>query len=91
MALYVFDLILFLGILFLLYCLWNFARELKPRSTRLVAPSRWPTWAPFTQYPSLDLDARMHSSQGRRLWTSRIAIIQDLPALRENSTNMSSK
>ena len=44
MVLYVFVSVLLLGILFLLYCLWNFTRELKPRSTRVFALSKWPTW-----------------------------------------------
>jgi hypothetical protein len=45
MALYVLAPVLLLGIPFLLYCLWNFTRELKPRNTRVFVPSRWPTWA----------------------------------------------
>ena len=32
--------ILLLGIPFLLYCLWSFARELKPRSSSVVVSSR---------------------------------------------------
>jgi hypothetical protein len=51
MALYVLALIVFLGIFFLLYCFWNFARELKPRSTRVFAPSRWSTWGSVHPIP----------------------------------------
>jgi len=43
---YVFVLILALGVSFLLYCLWHFARELKPRKSTAGAifiSSRWGT------------------------------------------------
>jgi hypothetical protein len=43
---YLLVLILALGVPFLLYCLWNFARELKPRKSTAGAPfisSRWGT------------------------------------------------
>jgi len=44
MVAYVLVLILALGIPFLLYCLWQFARELKPRKSTVGSPfisSRW--------------------------------------------------
>lgn len=44
MVAYVLVLILALGIPFLLYCLWQFARELKPHKSTASAPfisSRW--------------------------------------------------
>ena len=40
MTTYVLALILALGIPFLLYCLWNFGRELRPRTSRAaLSPS----------------------------------------------------
>ena len=51
MALYVLAPVLLLGVLFLLYCLWNFSRELKPRSTRVFVPSKWPTWGSVQATP----------------------------------------
>jgi glucan phosphoethanolaminetransferase (alkaline phosphatase superfamily) len=36
---YFFAAILLVGVLFLLYCLWNFARELKPRRSTVVVSS----------------------------------------------------
>jgi hypothetical protein len=44
MALYALALILFLGIPFLLYCLWNFSRELNPRKTRVFEFTALPSW-----------------------------------------------
>jgi len=44
MALYALVLIVLLGILFLLYCLWNFARELKPPPRRAPMFSRVSNW-----------------------------------------------
>jgi len=44
MALYALALILLFGIPFLLYCLWNFGGELKPRKTRSEMFSRLPDW-----------------------------------------------
>ncbi len=43
MTAYLLLLILAVGIPFLLYCLWNFARELKPHRSRAVVSS------PFTR------------------------------------------
>jgi hypothetical protein len=51
MALYVLAPVLLLGIPFLLYCLWNFSRELKPRSTRVFVASKWPTWGSVQATP----------------------------------------
>ena len=39
MTAYLLALILAVGISFLLYCLWNFARELRPRTSRAVLSS----------------------------------------------------
>jgi hypothetical protein len=39
MTVYILALILALGIPFLLYCLWNFGRELRPRTSRAVLSS----------------------------------------------------
>jgi dolichyl-phosphate-mannose--protein O-mannosyl transferase len=39
MTTYFFILILAAGIPFLLYCLWNFSRELRPRRSSAVLPS----------------------------------------------------
>jgi hypothetical protein len=39
MTTYLFILILAVGIPFLLYCLWNFSRELRPRRSSAVLPS----------------------------------------------------
>ncbi len=39
MTAYLLALILALGIPFLLYCLWNFGRELRPRTSRAVLSS----------------------------------------------------
>ena len=51
MALYALALILLLGIPFLLYCLWNFARELKPRRARVLAHSSLPAWGTVRAMP----------------------------------------
>jgi len=40
MIAYAFGLILVLGIPFLLYCLWNFSRDLKPRTSASVLSCR---------------------------------------------------
>jgi len=39
MTVYSLILILSAGIPFLLYCLWNFSRELRPRASSAVSPS----------------------------------------------------
>ncbi len=39
MTVYLLVLILAVGIPFLLYCLWNFSRELRPRTSSAVLPS----------------------------------------------------
>lgn len=39
MTAYLLALILALGIPFLLYCLWNFSRELRPRTSSDLLPS----------------------------------------------------
>ena len=39
MTTYLLALIPVLGIPFLLYCLWNFSRELRPGTSRAVVPS----------------------------------------------------
>jgi len=39
MTTYLFILILAVGIPFLLYCLWNFSRDLRPRRSSGVLPS----------------------------------------------------
>lgn len=39
MTAYLLVLILALGIPFLLYCLWNFSRELRPRTSSAILPS----------------------------------------------------
>jgi len=39
MAAYLLVLIPLVGIPFLLYCLWNFSRELRPRTSSVVLPS----------------------------------------------------
>lgn len=51
MAPYALALILLLGIPFLLYCLWNFERELKPRKTRVFAHSSLPAWGSVRAIP----------------------------------------
>jgi hypothetical protein len=51
MAPYALALILLLGIPFLLYCLWNFARELKPRKSRVFAHSSLPAWGSVPAMP----------------------------------------
>ena len=51
MAPYALALILLLGIPFLLYCLWNFARELKPRKSRVFAHSSLPAWGSIRALP----------------------------------------
>jgi hypothetical protein len=52
MALYALALVLLLGIAFLLYCLWNFSRDLKPRKTSVFAPSGWPAWGSVHPMPT---------------------------------------
>jgi hypothetical protein len=61
MGVYILAVILVLGIPFLLYCLWNFSREIKPRRAPVFF-STVPTWGsieampapgPRTQDPSL--------------------------------------
>ncbi len=51
MALYVFAVIVLLGVLFLLYCFWGFSRELKPRKTRAFAHSSVPAWGSVRAMP----------------------------------------
>ncbi len=41
MTTYLLALILAVGIPFLLYCLWNFGRELRPRTSRAVLSSQF--------------------------------------------------
>jgi hypothetical protein len=43
MTAYLLVLILAVGIPFLLYCLWNFARELRPRRSAALVTSRVPS------------------------------------------------
>lgn len=57
MIAYLLALILILGVPFLLYCLWNFARELKPHRSRAVltygSPHRQaPRVAPTSRFRS---------------------------------------
>jgi len=40
MTIYVFALILTVGVPFLLYCLWNFGRELRPRRSSAILCTR---------------------------------------------------
>ena len=70
MALYVLAPVLLLGIPFLLYCLWNFSRELKPRSTRVFVASKWPTWGSVHATPmSLSFyQAHLCRDLPRRTW-----------------------
>jgi hypothetical protein len=51
MIAYLFVLILAVGIPFLLYCLWNFSRELRPRTSSVVLPSRSSHRAALSEIP----------------------------------------
>lgn len=53
MAPYALALILLLGIPFLLYCLWNFAREVKPRRKRALMFSALPSCSQPGRVPRL--------------------------------------
>lgn len=51
MVVYLLALVLAVGIPFLLYCLWNFARELRPRTSSAVLASSSSRWVPITAIP----------------------------------------
>jgi hypothetical protein len=53
MAMYALVVIFVLGIPFLLYCLWNFAREVKPRRKRALMFSSLPSYAQPASMPRL--------------------------------------
>jgi hypothetical protein len=61
MAPYVFALILLLGIPFLLYCLWNFAREAKPRRRLFFMSSALPSLGSAQRVPMPRLMAKSAS------------------------------
>jgi hypothetical protein len=51
MAAYLLVLILFVGIPFLLYCLWNFSRELRPRRSASLLSSSSPRQVALNAMP----------------------------------------
>jgi len=78
MALYALALIVALAIPFLLYCLWNFARELKPHRKRAQMYSTLPNWGSVQAMPIPRLRPRnpLLSSGTRR--AARVATTQRL-------------
>jgi hypothetical protein len=63
MTAYVLLLILILGIPFLLYCLWNFGRELRPRKSHAVFSSGSRRPSPLGAVPVSQLRGRPHTVQ----------------------------
>jgi hypothetical protein len=51
MTAYLLLVILAVGIPFLLYCLWNFSRELRPRTSSAVLPSHSSHWVALSEIP----------------------------------------
>jgi hypothetical protein len=62
---YVLVLILALGVPFLLYCLWNFARELRPRRSRAVLSSSSSRPVALSAIPMSRFRSRVHTVQLR--------------------------
>jgi hypothetical protein len=62
---YVLALILAVGIPFLLYCLWNFSRELRPRSSASVLSSSSPTQVALSAIPMSRFRSQPHTIQLR--------------------------
>ena len=65
MTTYVLFLILILGIPFLLYCLWNFGRALRPRRSHAVFSSGSRRSSPFGTVPVPRFPRRPHIVQVR--------------------------
>ena len=65
MTVYLLALILALGIPFLLYCLWNFGRELRPRTSRAVLPSSSSRHVALSAIPMSRFRSQPHSVQLR--------------------------
>jgi hypothetical protein len=58
---YALALILALGIPFLLYCLWNFARELRPRKSTAVLSSSSPRQVALSAIPMSRFRSQPHA------------------------------
>ena len=65
MTAYLLALILALGIPFLLYCLWNFGRELRPRTSRAVLSSSSSRRVALSVIPMSRFRSQPHSVQLR--------------------------
>ena len=65
MTAYLLALILAVGIPFLLYCLWNFGRELRPRTSRAVLSSSSSRRVALSAIPVSRFRSQPHSVQLR--------------------------
>jgi hypothetical protein len=65
MIAYALALILAVGIPFLLYCLWNFARELRPRTSAAVLSSSSPRHVALSAIPMSRFRSQPHTVQLR--------------------------
>ena len=65
MTAYLLALILAVGIPFLLYCLWNFGRELRPRTSRAVLSSSSSPHVALSAIPMSRFRSQPHSIQLR--------------------------
>jgi hypothetical protein len=65
MTAYLLVLILALGIPFLLYCLWNFSRELRPRRSAAVLSSSSPRQVALSAIPLSLFRRQPHALQSR--------------------------
>ena len=66
MITYALALILGVGIPFLLYCLWNFSRELRPRTSTAVLSSRSARHAKLSAIPMSRFISQPHTVELRQ-------------------------